>query len=219
MVVPLSDLASGWSAFGVAGSEALIVEQTAVSLLAPFDPEELNEHWAQLEARVRDRIVAQGIDADGIRFSRLVDMRYPLQVNQIPVPAPAGAYDDALVEGLVANYEREYARLFGEGTGYAEAGYAMTGMRVEGRADISDFRLAERSRADATASSTGRRVVTFVDGSDIHQQEADIYDGPSLGVAAQIAGPAVAEFPNTSVVIPQGATAEVDGFGSLVLHV
>jgi len=219
IVVPLSDLASGWSAFGVAGSEALVIEQVAVALIAPFDVSDLNGHWAALERAVRGRMVSQGIDPARILFTRIADMRYPLQVNQVPVFAPGGEYDDDATGQLIDAYEREYARLFGEGTGYAEAGYAITGLRVEGRAAISEFRLARAPSGGPMPSPSATRRVTFVDGPDIRTETTSVFVGSALPVGGSVDGPALLEYPNTSVVVPHGASAVVDGFGSLVLHV
>ena len=217
VLVPLSDLASGWSAFGVAGSEALVIEQVAVSMVAPFDAEPINRHWHVLEAKVLERLEAQGVPAERVRLTRIAEMRYSLQINQVHVPAPAGIYDSAALDTLVASYEREYARLFGEGTGYAEAGYAITSFRVEGRAQISEFRLAHQ--ADQSVSKPepkGYRTVTFV-GTQVTTHETPVYDGTTLRPGARIEGPAVIDLPNTSVVVPVAATADVDRLGSLLV--
>jgi N-methylhydantoinase A len=219
VVVPLSDLASGWSAFGVAGSEALIIEQVSVGMTAPFDAAALNERWASLEGLVAERMESQGIPPERIRLSRFAEMRYPLQINQIHVPAPGGLYDDAVLEDLIAAYEREYARLFGEGTGYSEAGYAITSLRVEGRAAITEHQLSPRAEAAESESPapTEEREVTFV-GPATATVATAIYDGTELSPGVRIGGPAVVSLPNTSVVVPGDMTVSVDSFGSLVLE-
>jgi N-methylhydantoinase A len=219
VVVPLSDLASGWSAFGVAGSEALIIEQVSVGMIAPFDAGELNQRWATLEHLVGERMEAQGIPASRIRLSRFAEMRYPLQINQVHVPAPDGVYDGAILDDLIAAYEREYARLYGEGTGYSEAGYAITSLRVEGRANITENQIGPRPEAvdGDPPTPTEHRDVTFV-GPATETVSAAIYDGTGLRPGARISGPAVVGLPNTSVVVPADMTVTVDSFGSLVLE-
>jgi N-methylhydantoinase A len=219
VVVPLSDLASGWSAFGVAGSEALIIEQVSVGMTAPFDAAALNERWATLESLVAERMESQGIPVARIRISRFAEMRYPLQINQVHVPAPEGVYDEGTLEQLIAAYEREYARLFGEGTGYSEAGYAITSLRVEGRANITEHKLGPRlaSGEGDPPAPIEQREVTFV-GSETATVRTSIYAGAELRPGAEIAGPAVVSLPNTSVVVPGDMSLSVDSFGSLVLE-
>jgi N-methylhydantoinase A len=46
-----------------------------------------------------------------------------------------------------------------------------------------------------------------------------IFDRASLERGARLAGPAIVEQPDTTVVIDPGATAVVDGLGNLVISV
>jgi len=220
VVVPMSDLASGWSAFGVAGSEALIIEQVAVGLTAPFDPAALNDLWEDLERKTLERMDMQRIARDKVRLSRFAEMRYPLQINQVMVPAPDGAYDQATVEELIGSYEREYARLFGEGTGYAEAGHAITALKVEGRAQISDQRMSGQTDSGGGQQPlpTERRQVTFV-GPVTETVDTPVYDGLALQPGARIEGPGVIALPNTSVAVPGDTSVTADPFGSLILEI
>ena len=47
--------------------------------------------------------------------------------------------------------------------------------------------------------------------------ETAIYDGESLAGGHVLAGPAIVEQPGTSVVIPPGADARVDGLRNLII--
>jgi N-methylhydantoinase A len=47
----------------------------------------------------------------------------------------------------------------------------------------------------------------------------DIYDGSKLSSAAAIDGPAIIEFPDTTVVVPPGAAARLDELGSVLIDV
>ena len=49
--------------------------------------------------------------------------------------------------------------------------------------------------------------------------DTPIFDRASLGRGATLAGPAIVEQPDTTVVIDPGATAAVDGLGNLVISV
>ncbi|QEC47491.1 hydantoinase/oxoprolinase family protein [Baekduia soli] len=215
VVVPLSNLASAWSAFGIVSSDAVVVEEKSVSLREPFPADEVNAHWHALEAAVSERMTRQGIDRDAIVLSRRVDLRYTLQVNQVQVAAPGGEYDAATFAELIATYERDYARLFGEGTGYAAAGYAMTLLRVEGRAPIGDAGVhAAPAPGGGGTTEKGRRAVTFV-GTSTEELQAVVHDGARLAPGHAVEGPAILEYPHTSVVVPAGARAAVDPLGSI----
>jgi N-methylhydantoinase A len=49
-------------------------------------------------------------------------------------------------------------------------------------------------------------------------QQVDIYNCSVLASGHSFQGPAIAEAPTTTVVVPQGATATVDRLGNLVLN-
>ncbi|HEY4281339.1 MAG TPA: hypothetical protein VGM91_24215, partial [Conexibacter sp.] len=45
-----------------------------------------------------------------------------------------------------------------------------------------------------------------------------VYDGEALAPGTTIAGPAIVELPNTTIVVPDGFNISVDAYRSLVLH-
>jgi hypothetical protein len=71
-------------------------------------------------------------------------MRYTTQVNEIQIEAPGGAYDLAVVPELKSIFDVEYTRLYGEGSAYPDAGYAIAGVTVRGSARISGYTLGDR---------------------------------------------------------------------------
>ena len=219
VVVPMSNLAAGWSAFGIAASEALVTEQAAVGFASPFDPEELNRRWPLLEARVADKLVKQGVPADAIQFRRYAELRYALQINQVAVPAEDGPYDAASVDRLVATFEREYERLYGKGSGYAAAGFTITGMQVHGSAKLSELRVgdlvSQGTGGAEGAVKTPRDIIWYGQGGGA--QSTPVYDGTLLGAGATASGPAIIEYPDTTIVVPHGCTAGIDPAGSVVI--
>ncbi len=225
VVVPLSDLASGWSAFGIASADAIVVSETAKALKHPFSADELNSSWNELEDKIRQAMEGQGIGSDMVDMEREVDMRYTQQVNQVAVLAPTGAYDDGSSEQLVAAFEREYERLFGANSGFSGAGFALTAMRVRGRARISDFSLASRHGGGGSNGGSppplepkGERPVIWYE-HGLEAQPTPLYDGAQFAPGAEIAGPAVVEYVDTTLVLRQGDVARVDGFGTIVVDV
>jgi N-methylhydantoinase A len=222
VVVPLSDLAAGWSAFGVASSEAVVVEELAKALTHPFDPEEMNADWATLEEKVRGAMSEQGISADALEWERLADIRYSQQINQVAVVAPGGEYSPAVAQELVDSFEREYERLFGADSGYAAAGFALTAMRVRARASVSDFRIAKRERDGESGGQAlapkGERDVIFYERS-LTAEATPIYDGGAFAHGMRVDGPGIVEFQDTTLVVRHGDHATVDAFGSVIVEV
>lgn len=219
VVVPMSNLAAGWSAFGIAASDALVTEQSAIGLASPFDPEELNRRWPVLEARVTAKLVQQGVSADAIELRRFAELRYALQINQVAVPAEAGRYSAQTVDRVVATFEREYERLYGKGSGYAAAGFTLTGLQVHGAAKLSKLRVGDvihQATRGPNGVAKAPREVTWYGVSD-KPTSTSVYDGARLGAGASAIGPAIIEFPDTTVVVPHDCTARIDPTGSVVI--
>jgi N-methylhydantoinase A len=223
LVVPLSNLASGWSAFGVVSSDAVATEELSQAMSSPFDAAELTAGWLELEERVTGIMVAQRIDPAVIELERTVDLRYTAQINVMPIKAPGGDYDASSSDELIARFEQDYARVFGAGAGYPSAGYVITAMRVVGRAPRTGLGLArradEQTSSGAEAAKKGERGVIFYEDSQLDRVATPIYDGAKLGLGDTVAGPAVIEYDDTTVVVHQDQTAAIDGFGSLVVEV
>ena len=219
VVVPMSNLAAGWSAFGISASEALVTEQTAMSLSSPFDPDEINRRWPILEARVAEKLVKQGVAAEDIEFRRFAELRYQLQINQVAVPAEGGVYDAAAVKRLVATFEAEYERLYGKGSGFAAAGFGLTGLQVHGTAKLSGLHVGELvqqgSETATIPAKASRDVIWYGRGGEA--EATAVYDGVRLGIGFAIPGPAVIEYPDTTVAVPHGCIAEIDPTGSVVI--
>ena len=216
-VIPLSDLAAGWSAFGITASDALIAESDATSFASPFDPQEINRHWRDLEQRVTDKLLSQGISPDAIELSHHGELRYALQINQVPVEVEGGVYDAAAVERMVATFENEYERLYGKGSGYAAAGFQLTSLEVRGRAAMSNVAMEAIGIADETGRDAHKasRDILWADGI----VATPVYDGAKLASGSETSGPAILEFPDTTVVVDRDSTVSIHSSGSVVINI
>jgi N-methylhydantoinase A len=216
IVVPLSDFAAGWSAYGIAGAAPLVVQEAAQRMRNPFVPDEIDDVWEQLERTAVERMVKQGIPRERLTLTRHADMRYSLQVNEIEVDAPDGSYDEATVAALVDRFETDYERIFGEGTGYGDAGFTITGLRVRARAEARD-QTAEATVGTAATTSiepNAHRDVIFYE-TGLTPESVPTYRATALVVGTAIAGPGIIELPDTTIVLPHGSTASVDDRGNV----
>lgn len=214
-VIPLSDLAAGWSAFGITASDALIAESAAVSMVSPFDPAEINTHWRALETRVQGKLVAQGVAVEAIRLTHHAELRYALQINQVPIEAEGGTYGTDAVERMVSTFEGEYERLYGKGAGYAAAGFQLTSLEVRGTAALADIDMASIGLGEPGngGAPKGHREVHGRTGPTV----TPVYDGSRLVPGDRITGPAILEFPDTTVVIDDRSAVGMAA-GSVVIE-
>ncbi|OBI44081.1 hydantoinase/oxoprolinase family protein [Mycobacterium sp. E796] len=216
-VIPLGDLAAGWSAFGVAAADAVIVQDMALLTPSPFDPEQLNKAWAELEGKVRAALPGS-LDPADVRLDRFVEMRYRQQVNELRIPAPHGVYQQAELDQLIVAFEHEYELLFGPGSGYPAAGFMITSLRVTARASVTEHEfVAADAGAPLDVEPAGwREVVWYELGST--PSRTPVYDGGRLKPGDRVAGQAIIEFIDTTVVLRQGQRATVDARSSIVIE-
>lgn len=220
ILVPMGNFAAGWSAFGVSTSDALIVREAGISMAQPFDPAVMNEIWARLEAEVRERLEGQGIAADAVVLDRYVDMKYTIQTNVLTVLAPDGHYDEDSIEAMIEGFGEEYERRFGKGSGHRDAGHSINGMQVHGRANVSSASLTGTGGGGdrgGGAEPVGRREVISYQVQGVETENVPVYIGRDLSSGDGLTGPAILEYPDTTVVVREGQTVSIDDFDNVII--
>ncbi len=215
VVVPLGDLASTWSALGVMTSDVVHVHEHAELVPAPFPAEKLNEIYSALEAEALEQLRADGFAQSDVELSRIAEMKFSLQIHQVEVPVPQGTLTEEDCVAQVRRFIERYEQTYGEGSAFVGAGTQIGLFRVLARGRLHTPALPQVPERETNPA--GRREVYWREHSGFVQ--TPIYDGAQLGAAASISGPAIVELPDTTVVIPPGATANVDRFGSIIIDV
>ncbi len=162
-------------------------------------------------------MIAQGLRFPaGVAYTREVDIRYTMQLAEVSTPVPEGDLTTAAIAGVGMSFERLYERLYGQGSGFADAGMQVITYRVRAsgalpiRPQLQELELRHRE-----AKPVGHRQVFL----DIRRkwQNTAVYDSRKLTPDTVINGPAVVEAPTTTVAIPEAFVATVDRFGNLSL--
>ena len=205
-----------WSACGCALLDQQRRYEASTFLRTPFDLDALRTQLAPLERQARDYAELLGLGAGEYELERSGDLKYALQVFEVETPLPAGPVDDGWAGRLVAAFESAYADRFGPGTGYAAAGVTLTALRVVVRATGRTPALRRPPAATgAAAAPSGTRTVFWKEYDAA--AETPIHDGPSLDAGARVTGPAVVEYPTTTVAVRPGQALSVHPAGHLVL--
>jgi N-methylhydantoinase A len=215
VVVPLGTLAATWSALGVMTADVLHVYEHSELMPAPFDPSRMNTIFERLESEARGQLRAEGFTDSDIELRRFADMRFSLQVHQLDVPVPGGTLTDAEAQAQVTKFIERYEQTYGEGSAFPGAGTQIGLLRVEGRGKVRTPKLPETEPGESRPHS--QRKVYWRDLNGF--RTTDIYQEDAIRLDAAIAGPAIVELPETTVVIPPGAHARVDRYGSLRIDV
>ena len=139
-------------------------------------------------------------------------MRYVGQSYEVEVPVDPAWLATGGDAALTAAFHQVHERVFGHADREARA--EIVNLRVQLRAERARVPLREMPEAVASPAPRATRRV-WLDGRPV---EARVFDRAALGRGARLAGPAIVEQPDTTVLVPAGHAADVDRFGNLVIR-
>ena len=215
VVVPIT--ASGHSAYGSVTADRQRTYSLAAGLHAPARFKKASDHvnanvfnagFAQLEQRCRESL------GEDVRIRRTIGMRFRQQVHEIGVDVSAGNLTAHDVDALVDRFEVQYEQIFGNNTALRISGVEFTVMRAQGSVPVHRPAPARMAPRAARARPVSHRRVYFY-GTGF--AETAIYRSDAIGPGDVIAGPAIIERPDTTIVVGPGQRAEVEPYGNIVI--
>ncbi len=211
-------LASVFSAFGIAASDILQVKELSDPMTAPGDPARMNSIFSRLEGEILKEFDRGGIPRSSIHLLRSVDTRYKGQVHELRTPVPAGNLTPEILSRIVADFEAKYEAKYGKGTAYKVAGIEMITYRVIGIGKVTKGSLPRYPRA-AGSARRARKAVRNVYYAEFGEfRPVDIYDLDKLQTGHEVAGPAIFEGTDQTIVVHPGQIARLDEYLSVVLQ-
>jgi N-methylhydantoinase A len=202
VVVP--HLSSVFSALGCVTAELRYTQQQTLRMASSsWDQTRLDALRAGIARELAARFEAAGDRAPPAK--EVAALRYSGQSYAVEIQDPA--LDDS--EALGRQFKERHAALYGFAT---EEPWELVALRVSltaARAGRPELRAAEGNGAPAPS----RETPCWFD--RVEPLATPRYDRETLGAGAALAGPAIVEDDWSTVVLPQGATLEVDGAGHL----
>lgn len=174
-----------------------------------IDVERINARFRELEQRCRDY---NGNHPD-LQLNRILYFRFRRQTHELPIVIPEKPLTGADFDALVEEFHSAYEHIYGPGTSLPEAGVEINTFRLEGRipSPLGWQRQGapEGKPEDLPAVLLATREVIF----GARAMSTVVYAGDKLPTGVPIAGPAILEFPGTTVVVGPNdiATADADG--------
>jgi N-methylhydantoinase A len=218
VIVPMGESSGVWSAVGIASTDVLHrQEMSNIRSFAPFDPEKLTSQFEELEREIRDQLDTEGFDEDEKEIERFANIKYGLQVHEQSIPVPNGDLTEDDMDDMLERFEREYEKRHGEGSGASETGFALSTIRCDGYGKTTEPRLA---RSDDHVSGTGapsRTQEVFWPGEG-RRVESAVYYGDDVETHMEIDGPGVIRLSNTTISVPPGQEASIDGYGNVIVR-
>ena len=192
--------------------------QTVNAMTAGVDCEGLAGLMQEHHDAGQAQLNAAGVVFEARTAAFSLDMAYVGQTHTVAVPLPVSIEDGqvqaptvaAIKAAFDAAYLATYGRLLPGGvTRILNLRSAITGIRP--KFDLTTF--APDAGATLEAARKGSRRA-HLGGAWV---DAAIWDRLALPLGAMVAGPAILEQPDTTIVIEPGLQARVDAWGNLIL--
>jgi N-methylhydantoinase A len=160
--------------------------------LSQVTPEDIQSLLDDIEAQAHNALLAQGVARDTIRYERQVDLRYGYQVSELAVVL--GPRDADMCARLRSDFNVAHLTAFGY---QRDDEVELVNLRVRALAPASQTRFADLDMS-AMGGKRSQRSAYF--GREHGHLDTPVVQRAALG--APLAGPAIVEEPDTTVVVP-----------------
>lgn len=190
-------------------------ERTFYQPLNGLNPQTLTEALDELEDGCCDLLVQDGIEKDEITYERVALMRYIGQSYEVATPVPNGLLTEESLHEIRKSFDEEHEKEYGVAS--KEFPVAIVSLRIVGNGRTTDLKARDMgfgaTDKNEASNIVGTREVYF----DKKKYEVNTHTYPSLREGQAIFGPAIIEHPNSEIVIPPHALAEIDEYGFIHL--
>lgn len=216
IVVPLGQISSVFSAYGIAVSDLLHVYETSRVLGAPFDSAEIGHVFAALESDAEKQLSTDGIPPQDRDIRRFLEMRYKGQFSELAVPIKAGPLDASDMAGIIAEFEKLYLAAFGPGSLWSEGQIEIAALRIEatGLRRMPGIGLARPPCSADSPASWERDIYWPSEGRFV---SSPVLAGDAMSPGTMIEGPAALDLTTTTVLVPPGWVCRGDATGTLTM--
>ena len=170
----------------------------------------MRDAFSGLAAEGAQWLAGQGLDFERTYDVWSLDLRYLGQSFELTMPLTAEIVDDASGDALRARFHQSYFEVYGFADEAADLdilNLRATAIGVTRKPALA----APRATAPGAAAVRERRI--FLDG---RAMTAQAVDRAGLAPGAALAGPAIVEQYDTTVLVPPGFTVTLDAYGNLI---
>lgn len=186
--------------------------QTILADVSSLDLQACNDVIVQLIQAGRQSLQEEGFAQDEIALQVSLDMRYSRQAYEIEVHVEGLELHEKLLETATEQFHVEHNKVYG----FRRDGETieLVNIRLTAVGNIPKVNFQQQDDSGEAPRPTGSRPV-FFQGQFL---ETAIYNRTSLQTDSVIAGPAIIEQLDSTIVIHPDQSAETDRFGNLIIH-
>jgi len=201
--------ASTLSAFGMLVADPTRDFVQTVMLPGDADLAEIAGRFGVLETEGRRVLASEGVPAELVTIATELDLRYRGQSYELRV---------ALSHDFRAEFDRAHQQAYGYSDASLPIEIVSLRLRAIGQSDKPQRIEEVLGPPDPAAAFLGERPIQL-GGAHPAFQQVSTFDGTALRPGHRVVGPALVVFPDTTLLLPPGDRAMMDGYRNLIVEV
>jgi N-methylhydantoinase A len=203
-----------FSALGVVASDLKRdYSRTLYADLAALDAARVAAVLAEMEATASDTLAAAGITRERRALLRAADVRYRRQAYELTVPLAAGPLTRASLDALASDFHEKHRQTYGHSN--TEEPVQLVTLRLTAVGRLPELQLG---RLSAPAAAPARHRVREVWFAETGFAATPVHWRDDLAADQHLAGPAIIEALDSTIVVPPDWIASVDAGGYIRLR-
>lgn len=216
VIIP-GEISSVWSAFGISISDIRYETEKEVVLLSPFNAEELETLFFEIENNSKDLVYKEVGEDANIEFKRYVRMRFNWQKHSLEVPLSSETLNEETIKQVVNDFTSMYKERYGSASILPGAQLEIESIRSEPVVRVWKPKRKTEAVSSATPPEGAKKPERLVYLGGTSPVNAQIYNGSKLLGGNIVNGPAVIDLPGTSIVIDKGQQVQKTERGDFIL--
>lgn len=178
----------------------------------------LREIFDKLMVEAKAALQSHNVGEEHQQYAAFVEMCFARQTKELRVPCNIIEGDEFQLTDLLDDFQKLYRKRYGAESIPEKAAFDLVTYSVEGTGELPrpEFRKYEHAGTDPSAAHQGQRDV--YDPASDQFMPTDIYLSGDLATGNLISGPAIIEYPTTTVVIISNQIAEIDALHNIIIR-
>ncbi len=201
-----------FSAFGLVATDLKRdYSRTLYADLAAIDPARVARSVQEMAVTACEWLALAGIPPERRVLVRAADVRYRRQAYELTVPLAEGPITRESLDGLAAAFHEKHRQTYGHANPAEPVQLVNLRLTASGR-------LSKLALVQPPASAPARRRMREVWFPQIGSTPCPVHWRDGLAAGETLAGPAIIEAMDSTIVVPPGWIASVDGKGYIRLR-
>ncbi|MEN6316009.1 MAG: hydantoinase/oxoprolinase family protein [Clostridiaceae bacterium] len=173
--------------------------------------------FSQMRKEGEEFLIKENIPAKDCRYDCTIDMRFVGQNYELTIPVDMSELRADRFDSIIRRFHDEHRKKYGYSDKKAVVEFVNYRLTAIGILSKPEFKKLG-SYSDKTPVATGHRDVYYSDVDKPGLYDTFIYNRTDLLPGNRLAGPAIIEQMDSTIMILPGQTADIDPYGDIIIH-